>query len=324
MVPKRPSASSAAAGTPVAADVLIVGSLNMDLVIRTPRLPRPGQTVVAPALETIPGGKGANQAVAAARLGGRVAMLGCVGGDAHGTALRDGLRREGVATAMVSVHADSTTGIAFVTVADSGQNTIVIVAGANELLTPAMIEAQQAAFERARVIVCQLESPPDAVECALRLGARLGKTVILNPAPACGPLPTPWLAACDYLIPNETEAALLTARPVDSPEAALDAAADLHAQGAKHVIITLGARGIAYVDATSRRLMPAPAAQAVDTTAAGDTFVGALATALAEGAEPCAAIAFGQAAAAVSVTRLGAQPSIPFRSELSALATPAA
>jgi len=319
MVAKRPSASSAHP----AADVLIVGSLNMDLVIRTPRLPRPGQTVAAPALETIPGGKGANQAVATARLGARVAMLGCVGDDAYGTALRDGLRREGVDTSMVSVHAGAATGIACVTVANSGQNTIVIVAGANELLTPAMIEAQQAAFERARVIVCQLESPPDAVECALKLGQRLGKTVILNPAPAIGPLPTPWIAACDYLIPNETEAALLTARPVDSPEAALDAAADLHAQGARHVIVTLGARGVAYVDAQSRLLMPAPIAHAIDTTAAGDTFVGALAVALAEGVSPDTAIEFGQAAAAVSVTRLGAQPSIPFRSELGAPAAPA-
>ena len=316
MVAKRPSASSHAA----AADVLIVGSLNMDLVIRTPRLPSPGQTVAGPALETIPGGKGANQAVAAARLGGRVAMLGCVGDDAHGIALRDGLRREGVDTAMVSAHAGITTGIACVTVADSGQNTIVIVAGANELLTPTMIEAQRAAFERARVIVCQLESPPDAVECALKLGRRLDKTVILNPAPAIGPLPTPWLAACDYLIPNETEAALLTARPVESPEDALDAAADLQAQGARHVIITLGARGIAYANTATRLLLPAPSAEAVDTTAAGDTFVGALATALAEGESPNAAIQFGQAAAAVSVTRLGAQPSIPFRSEITALA----
>jgi ribokinase len=292
----------------------------MDLVIRTPRLPHPGQTVAAPALETIPGGKGANQAVAAARLGSHVAMLGCVGDDAHGTALRDGLRREGVDTSMVSVQAGSTTGIACVTVADSGQNTIVIVAGANQLLTPAMIDAQEAAFARAKVIVCQLESPPDAVERALLLGQRLGKTVILNPAPALGPLPTPWLAACDYLIPNETEAALLTARPVDSPQAALAAAADLHAQGARHVIITLGARGIAYVDAYTQLLMPAHPAQAIDTTAAGDTFVGALATALAEGAAPAAAIQFGQAAAAVSVTRRGAQPSIPFRSELAPVA----
>ncbi|WP_197336390.1 ribokinase, partial [Ralstonia solanacearum] len=281
--------------SPAAADVLVVGSLNMDLVIRTPCLPQAGQTVSAPALETIPGGKGANQAVAAARLGSRVAMLGCVGDDPHGTALREGLRREGVDTAMVTAHAGAPTGIACVTVADSGQNTIVIVAGANRLLTPAMIDAQQAAFERAKVIVCQLESPPDAVERALQLGQRLGKTVILNPAPAAGPLPTPWLAACDYLIPNETEAALLTARPVDSPEAALDAAADLHAQGARHVIITLGARGIAYVDATSRLLMPAYPARAIDATAAGDTFVGALATALAEGAAPAEAIQFGQA-----------------------------
>lgn len=122
-------------------------------------MPYPGQTVAAPALETIPGGKGANQAVAAARLGGRVAMLGCVGDDPHGTALREGLRREGVDTAMVTAHAGAPTGIACVTVADSGQNTIVIVAGANRQLTPAMIDAQQAAFERAKVIVCQLESP---------------------------------------------------------------------------------------------------------------------------------------------------------------------
>ena len=201
-----------------------------------------------------------------------------------------------------------------------GAKPIVIVAGANQLLTPAMIDAQEAAFARAKVIVCQLESPPDAVERALLLGQRLGKTVILNPAPALGPLPTPWLAACDYLIPNETEAALLTARPVDSPQAALAAAADLHAQGARHVIITLGARGIAYVDAYTQLLMPAHPAQAIDTTAAGDTFVGALATALAEGAAPAAAIQFGQAAAAVSVTRRGAQPSIPFRSELAPVA----
>jgi ribokinase len=202
---------------------------------------------------------------------------------------------------------------------DGSQNAIVIIAGSNGEVTPATIARHEAVLAAADVVVCQLETPPDAVRAALAAARRLGKTVVLNPAPATGPLPVDWLPLIDYLIPNETEAAMLTGLPVGSPEQAATAAAALRRAGARNVLVTLGAQGVlAVLDDGAPQHFAAPRVAAVDTTAAGDTFIGGFAAQLAQGAALDDAIRFGQRAAALSVTRAGAQPSIPTRAELDA------
>ena len=294
----------------MSANVVVIGSLNMDLVTRAPRLPRGGETLIGHSFATVSGGKGANQAVAAARLGALVSMVGCVGNDDYGVQLRDALLAEQIDCQAVSVVEDSS-GVALIVVDDNSQNAIVIVAGANGSMTPAVIDRFDAVLQAADVIICQLEIPDATVGHALKRGRELGKTVILNPAPASRPLPADWFSAIDYLIPNESEAAALSGLPVDSLETAEKAAAHLISLGAGKVIITLGAQGSLFANGTGYQHFPAPKVKAVDTTAAGDTFVGGFAAALAAGKTEDEAIRFGQVAAALSVTRAGAQPSIP-------------
>jgi ribokinase len=282
----------------------------MDLVTRASRLPRAGETLIGQTFTTVPGGKGANQAVASARLGAKVAMVGCVGSDAYGTQLRDALRVEGIdCQAVKSV--DGSSGVALIVVDDSSQNAIVIVAGSNGELTPASLQACDAVLQAGDVIICQLEVPMDTVGFALKRGRELGKTVILNPAPASGPLPAEWYSCIDYLIPNESEATALSGVTVDSIDSAKQAATQLIKSGAGKVIITLGSQGALFADGQGFEHLSAPKVKAVDTTAAGDTFVGGFAAALANGKSEAEAIRFGQVAAALSVTRAGAQPSIP-------------
>ncbi|MEA1030992.1 ribokinase [Pseudomonas sp. Fig-3] len=299
------------------AKVVVVGSLNMDLVTRAPRLPRGGETLIGESFCTIPGGKGANQAVAAARLGAKVSMVGCVGSDAYGQQLRGALLAEGIDCQSVSVVAGSS-GVALIVVDDNSQNAIVIVAGANGVLTPDVLDRFDEVLRSADVIICQLEVPDATVGHALKRGRELGKTVILNPAPASRPLPADWYACIDYLIPNESEAAVLSGLAVDSLETAEAAATQLLAAGAGKVIVTLGAQGLMFANGASFQHFPAPLVKAVDTTAAGDTFVGGFAAALADGKSEVEAIRFGQVAAALSVTRAGAQPSIPTLLEVQA------
>lgn len=299
------------------AKVVVVGSLNMDLVTRAPRLPRGGETLIGESFCTIPGGKGANQAVAAARLGAKVSMVGCVGSDAYGQQLRGALLAEGIDCQSVSVVAGSS-GVALIVVDDNSQNAIVIVAGANGVLTPDVLDRFDEVLRSADVIICQLEVPDATVGHALKRGRELGNTVILNPAPASRPLPADWYACIDYLIPNESEAAVLSGLAVDSLETAEAAATQLLAAGAGKVIVTLGAQGLMFANGASFQHFPAPLVKAVDTTAAGDTFVGGFAAALADGKSEVEAIRFGQVAAALSVTRAGAQPSIPTLLEVQA------
>ncbi len=282
----------------------------MDLVTRASRLPRAGETLIGQSFSTVPGGKGANQAVASARLGAEVAMIGCVGTDAYGDQLRDALLVEGIDCQAVST-VDGSSGVALIVVDDSSQNAIVIVAGSNGELTPAAMQAVDAVLQAGEVIVCQLEVPMDTVGYTLKRGRELGKTVILNPAPASGPLPTEWYASIDYLIPNESEASALSGVTVDSLDSARLAATQLIKAGADKVIITLGAEGALFADGERFEHLAAPKVKAVDTTAAGDTFVGGFAAALVNGKSETQAIRFGQVAAALSVTRDGAQPSIP-------------
>jgi ribokinase len=288
----------------------------MDLVARASRLPHPGETLAGRTFAQVAGGKGGNQAVAAARLGAQVSMLGCVGADANGAQLRAGLEAEGIDCAAVETGREAT-GVALIIVDDASQNAIVIVAGSNGEVTPETIARHEAVLAAADVVICQLETPPDTVQAALATARRLGKTVILNPAPATGPLPAEWLPLIDYLIPNELEAATLTGLPVGSPEEAATAAAVLRAAGARNVLVTLGPRGVqAALEGAAPALYDAPKVKAVDTTAAGDTFIGGFAAQLAQGASVDAAIRFAQRAAALSVTRAGAQPSIPTRAEV--------
>ncbi|TDV67695.1 ribokinase [Pseudomonas sp. LP_7_YM] len=298
------------------AKVVIVGSLNMDLVTRAPRLPRAGETLAGHSFVTVPGGKGANQAVAAARLGASVAMIGCVGDDAYGEQLRAALQAEGIDCQAVASVAGESTGVALIVVDDSSQNAIVIVAGGNGQVTAQVVDGFDSLLSLAEVIICQLEVPMATVEHVLKRGHELGKTVILNPAPASGPLPAHWYGWIDYLIPNESEASALTGLPVDSVAGADAAATALMASGVRKVIVTLGEQGALFATHAHSQHFPAPKVKAVDTTAAGDTFVGGFAAALADGKSEAEAILFGQIAAALSVTRSGAQPSIPTVNEV--------
>ncbi len=302
-------------------EVLIVGSLNMDLIALAPRLPQPGETVLGTRWTTSHGGKGSNQAVAAARLGAQVAMIGRVGSDAYGSALRQGLEEEGIDCEAVGVDREHATGVALITVDESGRNTIVVIPGSNARLQPAELEAHRRLLERARVVVCQLETPLATVARTVALAAELGKFVILNPAPAPEPsaLDSELLRQVSLLVPNEVEASRLTGLAVESVAQAMEAARALHARGAREVIITLAEQGLVHSRAGVSQHHAARATRAVDATAAGDSFIGALAAALARGESMERAMATGQAAASIAVSRLGAHSSIPRRAEVMAL-----
>jgi ribokinase len=282
----------------------------VDYIMQVGHLPVLGETVTGGQFFQAFGGKGANQAVASARLGADVSMIGCVGADAYGIQLRDALLVEGIDCRAVST-VEGSSGVALIVVDDTSQNAIVIVAGSNGELTPASLQAFDTVLQAANVIVCQLEVPMATVGYALKRGRELGKTVILNPAPASAPLPAEWYASIDYLIPNESEAGALSGVTVDSLDSARLAATRLIQAGAGKVIITLGPQGVLFSDGQVFEHLVAPKVKAVDTTAAGDTFVGGFAAALANGESEAEAIRFGQVAAALSVTRAGAQPSIP-------------
>lgn len=298
------------------AKVVVVGSLNMDLVARAQRLPRAGETLPGESFFTVPGGKGANQAVAVARLGGSVAMIGNVGDDDYGRQLHRALYVEGIDCQGVSTCPGVSSGVALITVDAASQNCIVIIPGANGLLTPRSVQRFDALLQAAEVIICQLEVPAETVAWTLARGHELGKQVILNPAPATGPLSADWFAHIDYLTPNESEAEALTGMAVTDQESARRAGERLLQLGAGKVIITLGAQGALRITAQGHQHYPASVVQPLDTTAAGDTFVGGFAAGLVRGLEEGEAIVFGQRAAALSVTRAGAQPSIPYLAEL--------
>ena len=290
--------------------IVVVGSLNMDLVVRTARYPLPGETIIGSDFNTFPGGKGSNQAVAAARLGGRVKMIGRVGADVYGDTLLQTVTRSGVDTSFIRRDAQAATGIALITVDTSGQNTIVVAQGANARLTPEDVSAAEEAFNGASVLLIQLESPLPSVARAIELARKHGAQVVLNPAPA-QVVEAAFLSGVDYLIPNQNELASLTGIP-----SITEAVSVLRSWGVQRAIVTLGGEGVLLVDADQEVHLPAHRVQVVDTTAAGDAFVGAFTVALNEGLPIRPAAAWANAAGALAVTRAGAQPSLPTRAEL--------
>lgn len=298
--------------------ILVVGSLNMDLVVQVERMPVGGETVSGGDLKLIPGGKGANQAAAAARLGATVAMVGCVGDDAFGPGLIDNLRRQGVATGHVRTVAHCATGTAMIVVDRAGQNSIVVSAAANERLGREEIDALQPLWPQVGILLLQFETPTDTVLYAARMARRHGIQVILNPAPA-RPISPELLAHVHYLVPNESEATLLTGIDVRNVPSAERAARQLLGQGVPVVIVTLGASGALLCTADGTVHVPARKVQAVDTTAAGDAFIGGLAAALTEGLPREEAVRYATLAGTLAVTRLGAQTSLPSAAEVQAL-----
>ena len=297
------------------AKIAVVGSLNMDLVVRVPHMPIPGETIIGSDFRAIPGGKGANQAVAAARLGAEVAMIGRVGDDDFGRAQLRNLGELGIDATHVIVDPEAATGIALITLDASGQNSIVLASGANMRLTKEDINTARGIILQSDVLVLQLESPLAAVAYAIDMAHAKGVEVILNPAPA-QPLAKETLAKVDYLIPNESETALLTGIEVADMDSAKVAAERLRGEGVGVVILTLGDRGAFLVSATESVHIPGYEVAVVDTTAAGDAFVGGFAVALAQGQNLVEAVRYANAAGALAVTRLGAQPSLPTRREV--------
>jgi ribokinase len=293
--------------------IVIIGSINMDLVCRTPRMPRPGQTIIGSGFLTVPGGKGANQAVAVARLGGSAHMVGRVGDDDFGRQLLAGLRRNGVNTRHVAITKGVTSGVAMIIVDEAGENSIVTSAGANGRVTPADVDAAEGLIRRAAAVVLQLEIPYGTVLHAIAMCRRLGVMTILDPAPAPAKGLPRAMYSVNVLSPNEHEAAALVAGSKGAKSSERIARA-LLARGAGSVVLKLGAKGSLALAKDGKPAKAAPfKVKCVDTTAAGDSFTGALAVALSEGRELAEAARFANAAGALCCMTLGAQPAIPDR-----------
>jgi ribokinase len=292
--------------------VVVFGSINMDLIVGVPRWLRPGETLTGSRFFTAPGGKGANQAVAAARLGAPTRLIGRVGADVFGPDLRAGLAAAGVDIAGIATDPGAPSGVALITVDPSGENQIVVVPGANGTFGADDLARLDAALTGARVLLLQLEIPLEAVCAAAAMARRRGITVILDPAPA-RELPAELYALVDILTPNESEAAILAGFPLTGEAAMVTAAQALRERGAATVILTRGGQGLYWTDGAASGFRPALAMAAVDTTGAGDAFNGALAAALAEGLPFPVALDWASVAGALAVTRPGAQPAMPDR-----------
>lgn len=295
--------------------IVVIGSSNTDMVVRTPRIPAPGETILGDDLVMVSGGKGANQAVAAARLGAEVVLVARVGKDLFGERAIHEIAAAGVSTEYIVLDGAAPSGVALICVAENGQNAIVVAPGANARLTPQDVDAAVPAIRACDIVVLQFETPLDTVSHAIAIAGREGKRVIVNPAPA-QLLPPGFLSGVDILTPNEVEAAMLLDL---SPTAELDAVAAGQALlklGVGAVVLTVGAQGAVVVTPGMHERVHAPAVKVVDTTAAGDCFTGALACGLARGLALGEAAKFGTAAASLSVTRFGAQTSMPTQREV--------
>lgn len=296
-------------------NIVVVGSSNTDMVVKVPALPGPGETILGGAFFTAAGGKGANQAVAAARAGGAVTLVACVGDDTFGAQAVEGFQADGIDTTFVFTMPKVPSGVALIMVDEGGENSIAVASGANALLRPVHLEQARDAIAEAEVVLVQLETPLETVAAAVRIAAHHGTRVILNPAPAQA-LGKDLLRDVSVLTPNVSETTLLTGMPLDKALDFAAAASLLQAQGVGSVVITMGADGLFLADAEGQERLPAFEVEVEDTTGAGDVFNGALAVALAEHQPLGTAVRFAAAAAALSVTRSGAQPSAPYREEI--------
>jgi ribokinase len=294
-------------------DILVVGSLNADLVVRVPRFPQPGETISGSDLQIIPGGKGANQAVAAARQGTSVSMLGRVGNDSFGPELINNLKQNNVDASHVQIDAQSATGTAIIVVDSNGQNNIVLSPGGNGRVS--LADVANVSFSDYKLLLLQLEIPIEAVTSAAQRARESGLRVLLNPAPARS-LPEELISLSDFMLPNETELSLLTDQSVHDISSAENAAKTLLERGAQNVIVTLGANGALIVSSKQVIHVNTYKVEVVDTTAAGDAFIGGFASALLRNKSLEAAVRYGCACGALATTKFGAQPSLPAHEEV--------
>ena len=295
--------------------LVVLGSVNADHVLRVPHFPRPGETLTGHSYQVVPGGKGANQAVAAARLGAAVSFIARIGDDAIGRQMKAGFAADGIDVSAVEQDEHLPTGIAIIYVSDEGENSIGLSTEANGALDTAMVKRHESLIAGAHTLLLQLEVPLDSVLEAARLARAHGTRVVLNPAPA-QPLSADLLALVDLITPNQTEAELLSGVKVSDEASAAEAATRFHQMGIADVMLTLGSQGVYCSNGQQQALIPGFRVEAVDTTAAGDTFNGALLAAELAGADFKAAVRFAHGAAALSVTRFGAQSSIPSKQEV--------
>jgi ribokinase len=295
--------------------ITVVGSLNMDLLVEVPRFPAPGETLAGHDFRCTAGGKGANQACAVAKLGTPAFLIGAVGCDAFGEEMLAGLKASGVNTSGVARRSEGASGTALIVLDATGQNQIVVTAGANGTLSAADVQRHESDIRASRALLVQLETPLESVTAALRLARAAKVLTILNPAPFA-PVSDELLGLCDFLIPNENETAQLTGMKVRDITSASVAAQQLRDRSQANVLITLGANGVWLATDSFTGHVPAFQVEAVDTVGAGDAFIGAFSVRVAEGADVREAARFGGAAAAIAVTRRGAQASLPSRSEV--------
>lgn len=295
--------------------ILVVGSSNTDMVIKARHLPRPGETIMGGTFFMNPGGKGANQAVAVARLGGQVTFICKTGSDIFGHQSQQLFEEEGINTSYIFSDSEHPSGVALITVDDKAENCIVVASGANANLLPSDLIKAEEAIEQADLVLLQLEIPMQTVEHVVETAFRMGKKVILNPAPA-HPLSSVLLQHLYLITPNETEAEMISGVKITDEASAVEAARTLSEMGVQNVIITLGSKGALVYYGGEVDFVPALKVDAVDTTAAGDVFNGALTVALSEGRSLTDAVRFACKASAISVTRVGAQASAPYRNEV--------
>ncbi len=296
--------------------LLVFGSINMDLVARTPRLPAPAETIIGHQFFTAPGGKGANQAVATARLGQPTQMIGRVGGDGFGQDLLQNLALVGVDTSAIFVDSQTSSGVAIIAVDDQAQNNIIVIPAANGRVGQPDVDRVKSCLTNAKILLLQLEVPLDAIVAAAQAAQEQGVTVILDPAPAVDNLPEQLFKAIDIITPNEVEASQLVGFAVQTKDDAQQAANALLAKGTKTAIIKMGAVGVYYASADEQGFVDAFKVDAIDTVAAGDAFNGGLATALTEGHTLPEAVRWGAATGALSTTKTGAQQSMPSRADV--------
>lgn len=296
--------------------ITVVGSLNMDIVIETPHMPTGGETVSGRNVTLVPGGKGANQAYAVGKLGGNVTMIGAVGQDAAGDALLGNLKKVNVNVSGIRRMEQGVTGQAYITVDDQGENSIILIAGTNGLVTKELIDYNIDILRESDIVIMQLEIPLDVVEYTKELAIKEGKTIIVDPAPAVTDIPNHFWKGIDYIKPNETELAILTGLKMETRDEIVQGARMMIEKGVKNVIVTLGGDGCLFVTKETEEFFPSHKVKAIDTTAAGDSFTAAFALSLSQGKEYKEAVELGQKVSSIVVTKKGAQTSIPTMEEV--------